>query len=74
MGSVLTPGPVRNTEIDTSFSDVMKASTKAAMTPERMFGSTMVKNVFSGGDPRLIAASSALKSNAARLAPITRTV
>ncbi len=52
----------------------MKASTKAAITPERMFGSTMVKNVFSGGEPRLMAASSALKSKAARLAPITRTV
>ena len=51
----------------------MKARMKAAITPARTFGSTMVKKVFSGALPRLIAASSMEKSKEARLALITRT-
>ena len=73
MGSVLTPGPVRNNETETSFKDVMKARINAAITPALTFGSTIVKNVLRGALPRLIAASSIEKSNEARLALITRT-
>jgi hypothetical protein len=43
-------------EIDTSLIEVMKHRMKAAITPERTLGRRMVKKVFSGGEPRLIAA------------------
>ena len=43
------PGPVRKSDTDTSLSEVMKARMKAAITPARTFGSTMVKKVFTGG-------------------------
>ena len=64
---------MRKSETDTSLSEVMKARMKAAITPARTFGSTMVKKVFTGALPKLIAASSMEKSKEARLALITRT-
>ena len=72
IGSVEMPGPVRNSDTDTSLIEVMKASMKAAITPERTLGRTMVKNVLTGCDPSETAASSIEKSNDASAAEITR--
>ncbi|MCY1382431.1 hypothetical protein D9M69_704530 [compost metagenome] len=57
--------------METSLIEVMKARMNAAMTPERTLGSRMVKKVFSGGEPRLMAASSIEKSNEANEAEMT---
>src|SRR3712207_1699420 len=67
IGRVLIPGPVRKSDTETSLSEVMKARMKAAITPALTFGSTMVKKVFSGALPRLIAASSRSEEHTSEL-------
>jgi hypothetical protein len=63
IGSVVAPGPVVKLAITRSSSDKVKASIQPDASAGAISGSVTVRNVFNGGQPRSIAASSRLVSN-----------
>src|SRR5256885_11833055 len=63
IGSVVAPGPVVKLAITRSSSDKVKASIQPDASAGAISGSVTVRNVFHGGQPRSIAASSRLVSN-----------
>ena len=62
IGSVVAPGPVVKLAITRSSSESVKASIQPAAIAGTISGSVTVRKVFSGGQPRSIAASSRLMS------------
>src|SRR6516164_11414297 len=62
IGKVVAPGPVVKLAITRSSRESVKASIQPDTSAGAINGSVMVKNVFHGGQPRFIAASSRLLS------------
>src|SRR5262245_6987324 len=63
IGSVVAPGPVVKLATTRSSSDKVKASIQPEASAGAMSGNVTVKKVFTGGQPRFIAASSSVVSN-----------
>jgi len=72
-GSVVVPGPIRNTDTMMLLNEIAKAKTPPATRLGLITGRVTVKNVRHGRAPSVAAASSRVVSYAANAAYIART-